>query len=68
MEKIIDRYKLKNIHEMWPNLGVYVHGGVAMEPYKKGFEKVHVLVEPYDSFKDEGKLHIQKGSGNFVPI
>jgi len=25
---------------MWPNLSFYVHGGVAMEPYKKGFEKL----------------------------
>jgi hypothetical protein len=40
LEKIIERYKLNNIHEMWPNLAFYVHGGVAMEPYKKGFEKL----------------------------
>ncbi|MBC7890388.1 MAG: GH3 auxin-responsive promoter family protein [Ferruginibacter sp.] len=40
MEKIIERYKLNNIHEIWPNLAFYVHGGVAMEPYKKGFEKL----------------------------
>jgi hypothetical protein len=40
MEKIIERYKVKNIHEIWPNLAFYVHGGVAMEPYKKGFEKL----------------------------
>jgi hypothetical protein len=40
MEKIIERYNLNNIHEMWPNLSFYVHGGVAMEPYKNGFEKV----------------------------
>ncbi len=40
IEKIIERYKLNNIHELWPNLGFYVHGGVAMEPYKKGFEKL----------------------------
>ena len=40
MEKIIECYQLKNIHEMWPNLAFYVHGGVAMEPYKKGFEKL----------------------------
>ncbi len=40
IEKIIERYKLKNIHELWPNLAFYVHGGVAMEPYKKGFEKL----------------------------
>ena len=40
MEKIIERYKLNNIHEIWPNLAFYVHGGVAMEPYRKGFEKL----------------------------
>ena len=40
MEKIIERYKLNNIHDIWPNLAFYVHGGVAMEPYKKGFDKL----------------------------
>ena len=40
IEKIIERYKLNNIHEIWPNLCFYVHGGVAMQPYKKGFEKL----------------------------
>ncbi len=40
MEKIIEKYKLNHIHEMWPNLSFYVHGGVALEPYKKGFEKL----------------------------
>jgi hypothetical protein len=36
----MERYQLNNIHEMWPNLAFYVHGGVAMEPYKKGFNKL----------------------------
>jgi hypothetical protein len=40
MEKIIERHRLNNIHDIWPNLSFYVHGGVAMEPYKKGFEKL----------------------------
>ncbi|HZE86234.1 MAG TPA: GH3 auxin-responsive promoter family protein, partial [Puia sp.] len=40
MEKVIEKYKLKNIHEIWPNLGFFVHGGVSFEPYKKGFEKL----------------------------
>ena len=40
MEMIIERYHLKNIHEIWPNLAFYVHGGVAFNPYKKGFEKL----------------------------
>jgi hypothetical protein len=40
MEMIIEHYKVKDIHEVWPNLGFFVHGGVAFEPYKKGFEKL----------------------------
>ncbi len=40
MEMVIAKYKLNNIHEMWPNLAFFVHGGVNFEPYKKGFEKL----------------------------
>jgi hypothetical protein len=40
MEMVIERYKLNHIHEIWPNLSFFVHGGVAFEPYKKGFEKL----------------------------
>jgi hypothetical protein len=40
MEKIIRQYNVKNIHEIWPNLKVYVHGGVSFDPYRKGFEKL----------------------------
>ena len=40
MEMIVEHYKVKTIHEIWPNLGFFVHGGVAFEPYKKGFEKL----------------------------
>lgn len=40
IEKIIAEYKLNNIHEMWPNLSIFVHGGVAFAPYAKGFEKL----------------------------
>jgi len=40
LERIIDYYHLNNIHEIWPNLLIYVHGGVSMDPYRKGFEKL----------------------------
>ena len=40
MEMIVEKYNLNNIHEMWPNLAFFVHGGVSFEPYKKGFEKL----------------------------
>jgi len=40
MEKIVSHYNVKTIHDIWPNLSIYVHGGVSFEPYKKGFEKL----------------------------
>ncbi len=40
IEMVIERYQLNNIHEMWPNLAFFVHGGVSFEPYKLGFEKL----------------------------
>lgn len=40
MENIIQQYGLKNIHDLWPNLAFFVHGGVSFEPYRKGFEKL----------------------------
>ena len=40
MERIIERYQLNTIHDIWPNLAFFVHGGVSFEPYKKGFERL----------------------------
>ncbi len=65
MEKIIEKYKLNNIHELWPNLSFYVHGGVAMEPYKRGFEKLLgkpiLYIETY--LASEGFLAYQNRPG-----
>ena len=40
MENIIERYGVETIHDIWPNLQIFVHGGVSFEPYKRGFEKL----------------------------
>lgn len=40
LERIIEKYQLKHIHEIWPNLSIYVHGGVSFGPYEKGFQKL----------------------------
>lgn len=40
LEKIIEKHQLKTIHDIWPNLSVYVHGGVSFEPYREGFSKL----------------------------
>lgn len=39
-QRIIKEYNVKTIHDIWPNLKVYVHGGVSFAPYKSGFEKL----------------------------
>jgi hypothetical protein len=40
IEMVIEKYQLNHIHEIWPNLAFFVHGGVSFEPYKHGFEKL----------------------------
>lgn len=40
IERIIAKYNLKSIHDIWPDFCVFVHGGVAFTPYQKGFEKL----------------------------
>lgn len=39
-EQIIAYHKVKNIHEIWPNFSLYIHGGVSFEPYKERFNKL----------------------------
>lgn len=41
LEKLMNMRGLKSIHELWPNLELYIHGGVSFEPYKKPF--AHLL-------------------------
>lgn len=40
LERIIAEYNLQSIHDIWPNLKVYVHSGVSFKPYVKSFEKL----------------------------
>ncbi len=40
LERIIAYHKVKNIHEIWPNLSIYIHGGVSFEPYRDAFQKL----------------------------
>mgnify|MGYP001021173544 FL=1 len=63
--KIIKEYNLKTIHDIWPNLSIYVHGGVSFVPYIKGFEKL--LARPLTYMEtylaSEGFIAYQKRPG-----
>lgn len=39
-EEIIKYHGVKHIHEIWPNLSIYIHGGVAFEPYRDSFKRL----------------------------
>lgn len=70
MEMVIERYQLKTIHDIWPNLAFFVHGGVSFEPYKKGFEKLlgkpityietYLASEGYIAYQDKQNTHSMK--------
>tara|TARA_R110001592_G_scaffold125325_6_gene335244 strand:+ start:159 stop:1613 length:1455 start_codon:yes stop_codon:yes gene_type:complete len=40
MQKILEITKANNISEVWPNLEMYMHGGVNFSPYKAQFNSI----------------------------
>ncbi len=40
LEKLMAMKNIHNIHELWPNLELYIHGGVSFEPYRKPFSQL----------------------------
>lgn len=40
MERVIEHYQVKTIHDVWPNLRAYVHAGVSIEPYRNSIAKL----------------------------
>ena len=70
IEKIIVHHGASNIHDIWPNLQVFCHGGVSFEPYKKGFEKLlgkpityietYLASEGFIAFQNRPNTHTMK--------
>jgi len=61
IEKIVKHYQVNTIHDIWPNLSIFAHGGVSFEPYKKGFEKLlaHPLIYLETYLASEGFVAYQ---------
>ena len=61
LERVIEYHGLNNIHEIWPNLQVFVSGGVAFEPYRKSFEALlaHPLIYQDSYLASEGFIAFQ---------
>ncbi len=59
--KVLEKTGKQNLHEVWPNLELYMHGGINFDPYKKQFEKLFPMginyLETYNA--SEGFFGIQ---------
>lgn len=66
MERIEQRYKVDNIHAIWPNFQAYIHGGVAIDPYRKKlqehFARDVAFIETY--LASEGFIALQSHPGS----
>lgn len=65
--KVLEKTGASNLHEVWPNLEMYMHGGVNFSPYRKQFEEIipqqnFSFVETYNA--SEGFFGIQDQSGS----
>jgi hypothetical protein len=40
LEKIVETYQVDTIHDIWPNLQLYLHGGVFIEPYLEKLDRL----------------------------
>lgn len=64
-EEIIRYHKVDNIHDIWPNLCVYIHGGVSFEPYRESFKRLLgkpvTFIETY--MASEGSFGFQSRPG-----
>lgn len=62
MEYVIKHNNAKTIHDIWPNLQVYVGGGISFDPYRKRFEQLTArplkFIDTY--YTSEGYLACQQ--------
>lgn len=40
MKRVLEYTNKKNLLEVWPNLSLFMHGGIAFDPYREQFETV----------------------------
>lgn len=67
LERVIKHHGAKNIHEVWPNLSVYIHGGVSIEPYRESFKKLWgkpvTFIETYMASEGSFGFQARPGAG-----
>jgi hypothetical protein len=71
LNKILEKTGKKNILEVWPNLELFIHGGVSFSPYKDEYERlipgegIHYL-ETYNASEGFFAIQDQKHSKDML--
>lgn len=62
MERIIEFHQVDTIHDIWPNLEIFVSGGIRFEPYRKSFDRLcNRPLKVMDTYlASEGYVSIQR--------
>jgi hypothetical protein len=67
LERVVKYYGVNNIHDIWPNLSVYIHGGVSVEPYRESFKKLWgkpvTFIETYMASEGSFGFQARPGAG-----
>lgn len=67
MERVIKHYNAETIHDVWPNLGVYIHGGVSIEPYRESLKRLWgkpmTYIETYMASEGSFGFQAKPGAG-----
>ena len=70
LSRIIEHYKLASIHDIWPDLQLFVHGGVSFKPYREAFSSILTrpisYVETY--LASEGFIAYQAAPGRAMRL
>lgn len=67
IERLFEMTGKRDLHEIWPNLELYIHGGVSFTPYRERFKKLFPkgsinYLETYNA--SEGFFGIQSAPGS----
>ncbi len=70
-KKILEITGKKNLRDVWPNLELFMHGGVNFEPYRKAFEELIPFedmhyVETYNASEGFFGIQDQKNSSELL--
>ncbi len=58
LETIIEKYKLETIHDIWPRVRIFMHGGMSIEPYQQRIDACfgHPVMQLESYVASEGYL------------